>query len=174
VTRVVVPAVTVAAAAVLLVSVAAKVGGRTAFAGFVAWVELLRVVPGHRARTVAIAVVTAEAAALGLLVAPGTRVAGLAATAALVGFFAASAHWLARHGRAVPCHCFGAGGRPMGVLEVTRNAALALACAGAAAAAHPVAPPVTVGSALLGLAAAAVVLRLDDIVGAALPERSNR
>ncbi|MEO3748741.1 MauE/DoxX family redox-associated membrane protein [Plantactinospora sp. B5E13] len=155
--------------AVLAVSIATKVGGRTAFPDFLGWLRELTVVPHRYVRTVGVAMLTTETAALVLLVPTATSVAGLTLAAVTIAGFAGSIAWLSRRGVSVPCRCFGVSTRPMGRAEVIRNVLLSL-LAGAAAVAAPaarqpeLAQPETLLAALFGGAVALFVIRLDDVL----------
>jgi methylamine utilization protein MauE len=156
-------------AAVLLVSAGSKLRGRAAFAGFGAWLGQLTVVPANRVTPVAALVAAAEAVAVPLLAIPATAIPGLALAAGLMAAFAAAIGVVTRRGVSVPCRCFGVSARPLGAAHVTRNillAAVALAAAAVAALRPGPAPgPADTALALLtGVAAAAVIVRLDDIL----------
>ena len=113
--------------------------------------------------------VTAEAASLTLLVLPATAALGLAAAGCVVAFFAGATGWLIRRGITVPCQCFGTSTKPMGAAELVRNLLLTAVSWSAALAlflgARP-APSASDGlpAAVLGVALALVVVRLDDVV----------
>src|SRR5690242_364587 len=113
-------------AVVFVFSLAAKVRGATAFAGFEEWLHSLAVLPDRFIRAVAVAMIGAETTALVLVAIPAARAVGLLLGAALIAFFAASIWWLTRRGRSVGCRCFGTARRPMGRVEIIRNCALAL------------------------------------------------
>jgi hypothetical protein len=135
-----------------------------------------------RANRLAPAVVAAELAVLPPLVvgvwwAPAALV-GFALAGALLVAFTAALLSMIRRGVTEPCHCFGAQDSPPGRLDLVRNGLLvAAAVAGLVVAA--VAGPVVgspgiegAGGALLGVAAALLVVRLDDLrwmVGPVLP-----
>jgi len=155
--------------AVLLVSAGSKTRGRAAFAGFAAWLGQLTVVPANRIKPVAVLVVAAEAVAVPLLAIPATAILGLALAAGLMVMFAAAIGAVTRRGVSVPCRCFGVSARPLGAAHVTRNILLAAVAAAAAVAASVSrgSGPGASGTALAlltGIAAAAVIVRLDDIL----------
>jgi hypothetical protein len=155
--------------AVLFVSAGSKVRSTAAFAGFGAWLGQLTVVPANQIKYVAVLVVAAEAVAVPLLAIPATAIPGLALAAVLMIAFAVSIGVVTRRGVPVPCRCFGASARPLGPEHVTRNILLA-AVAIAAAAMASLSPGPALGAAstglalLTGIAAAAVIVRLDDIL----------
>ena len=154
-------------AVVFAVAAGAKLSSRSGFAEFAASVRDLRLLPRPLATPVAVAVVAAEGAVVAAMaVAPA---AGFVLAAALLTAVTAAAVAAMRHGRRVPCRCFGASGRPLGPRHVARNAVLlAAAAAGfaglATAGASAVRPAGAVLAALAGLVAGAVVVRLDDVI----------
>jgi len=154
---------------VLFVSAWSKVRSRAAFAGFGAWLEQLTVVSTNLTRVVAVLVVTAEAVAVPLLVIPVTAVPGLMLAAVVMLAFAALIRVVTRRGVSVPCRCFGASTRPLGAAHITRNILLAAVAVASAVLAY-LGPghglnAADTGLALLsGTAAAAVIIRLDDIL----------
>ncbi|MEV5680543.1 MauE/DoxX family redox-associated membrane protein [Streptomyces sp. NPDC052179] len=166
-------------------SVMGKVRSRAAFAEFTGTVRSL---PPARplsaplpARTLAVLVVTAEAALVpalalpGVLAPPAVLVAGLGTAAVLLSAFTALAADAARRGSRVPCRCFGRTTTPLGAVHAVRNSVLlAVAVTGLVAvtvtgrspeAGDPMAgDPMVVLTALLGGAVLGLlVTALDDL-----------
>ncbi|HET8660815.1 MAG TPA: MauE/DoxX family redox-associated membrane protein [Micromonosporaceae bacterium] len=127
-----------------------------------------------RTAVVATVVAVGEAAtALAVAVVPA---AGFVLAAALLVGFTAVLVSMIRRGLAVPCRCFGASERPPGAAHIVRNAVLfAVAAAGGALALTGTGPragaPAWLLAALLGVAAALVLIYLDDVVALAEPVR---
>ncbi|WP_214403254.1 MauE/DoxX family redox-associated membrane protein [Pseudonocardia lacus] len=127
-------------------------------------------IPPLRATRLAPVVVAAELAVLpplvvGLWWAPAALVGFALAGALLVAFTAALASMI-RRGVTEPCHCFGAQDSPPGRLDLVRNGLLLAFAATGFLVAGPAfaAPGIEVaGGALLGVAAALLVVRLDDL-----------
>lgn len=161
-------------------SVMGKVRSRAAFAEFTRTVRSLP--PARRlsaplpARTLAVLVVTAEAALVpalalpGVLAPPAVLVAGLGIAAVLLAAFTALAADAARRGSRVPCRCFGRTTTPLGAVHAVRNSVLlAVAVTGLVAVAvtgrSPEAgDPMAVLTALLGGAVLGLlVTALDDL-----------
>ncbi|WP_182879022.1 MauE/DoxX family redox-associated membrane protein [Microbispora sp. H10949] len=137
--------------------------------------EALRVVPRAAVLPVAWAVVLAEGVTAVLLAASFARAwlapYGLVLAAALLAVLTAGLVVALRSGRRARCHCFGRSGAVVGRRHVVRNLLLA-------AAALAVAPGEPAGFAptgwfalavLTGLAAAVLVIAMDDIVSLVTP-----
>ncbi|MCO1657660.1 MauE/DoxX family redox-associated membrane protein [Pseudonocardia humida] len=172
-------ALTAAVAVTFAMSAAAKLADPGAFRRSLP--ATLGVAP-LRANRLAPAVVAAELAVLPPLVLGAwwvpAALLGFASAAALLIAFTAALLSMIRRGVTEPCHCFGAQDSPPGRLDLVRNGLLAgFAVAGlvVAAVAGPVVGSSAVevgGGALLGAAAALLVVRLDDLrwmVGPVLP-----
>jgi hypothetical protein len=153
-------------ATVFSVSVLSKVRSRSEFASFIDWFAKLKVVSPSLTRTGAVLLITLEVAIAALLAVPATAAFGLATAAAVLVGFGMSMALIARRGPSVPCRCFGSSTRPMGATQIARNLALAaIAAAAAALGASCVTHPAdTVLAVLSGAAAAALIIRLDDIL----------
>ena len=122
--------------------------------------------PASLTGTGGVLLITLEVAIAALLAFRATAVFGLAAAAGVLVAFGVSMALIARREPSVPCRCFGASARPMGVTLVARNLALAAITAAAAALGpsrltHPADTALAV---LSGAAAAALIIRLDDIL----------
>ena len=113
-------------AAVLLVAAAGKVGTRTRFAAFGAWVGTLPI-PFARAPMLPVLAVALEALIACCLVPPATAPFALPASAALFVVFAATAARVGRAGLEIDCHCFGTARGRLGRMHVWRDAVLAAA-----------------------------------------------
>ncbi|MEQ4722119.1 MauE/DoxX family redox-associated membrane protein [Nonomuraea sp. B19D2] len=139
-----------AVAAMLLVAALGKLRDVRGFARSVAG---YRVLPGGLAGPAAVAVLAAELAAAGLLLAPGGQRWGAVVAAALLAAFLAAMASVLRRGMAVDCGCFG--GRDLVGAGTLLRTGLLLVLAVTAALTGPVAfAPVQlpVAAALLGLA----------------------
>lgn len=168
-------------AVVLLVSVSQKVRSAAAVKDFLDWLHTLAAIPRRLVPLVGAAAVAAEAGTLVLLVLPWTGRVGLASAAVLIGFFAIAVGWLVRRGRAVACRCFGVARRPMGAIEIVRNAVLSIAAATAAVVADGgVWAAKTVPAVLLGAVLGLLITRAEDLVHLLIPparhgeDRSSR
>jgi hypothetical protein len=143
--------------ALLVVLVTAAASKSTGFASF------RESLPGFglpALRSLALAVVTAEAAAaLLLVIAP--RAGFLAAAALLAGFTLVLGRPL-RRGQPVACRCFGASDAPVGVRHLVRNALLLLVAVGGLSGPTPAAP--TAAGAVAGLALSTLAIRWDDLL----------
>ncbi|MEU8185204.1 MauE/DoxX family redox-associated membrane protein [Micromonospora sp. NPDC049044] len=156
---------------IFLAAVLGKLRDRRRFGEFVASVAALRLVPASLVGPVAVAVAGAEVAVCALLLAlpvPGLTAGGLGLAAALLtGFSAAIATALSR-GVTASCRCFGGDlSAPFGRRHVVRNATLALVgVAGAGAVLWQPATdlPALAITAPFALLAAALTVRLDDVV----------
>jgi hypothetical protein len=143
---------------------------------FAADLSGMAVVPARYVAAVAAATVTAEAAVGPLVLWPRTTRFGAALAMVLLAAFVAVIASVLRRGAAVSCPCFGSSRSRLGPRHLVRNAVLLAAAAVALAGPAPTTPGVA-GVALaagLGLVAATVVIRLDDLValfGDPRPER---
>lgn len=159
-------ALRVVVATTLLLAVAGKVRDPGAFGQSVAALTGVRAGP---ARALALAVLVAEGAVAGLLLAwpVGSRVALLVAAALLGGFTAVLVAGLRQPYRPA-CNCFGVSQRPISAWDVARNLVLAGGCVtGAALApagtAAAVAAADRVPLALAAIAVGVAVAHLHDI-----------
>jgi hypothetical protein len=147
-------------AAVFAVSAVAKVRHGEAFRRFVAALRL----PVRRA---AVGVVSAELCAAVLLSVPVSAPAGFALALALLILFSAALARGLRLGVRTSCGCFGESAGSSGRAELVRNAALAAVAAAGLAGSVVAAPAAFSGESVavggLGLAAAIVIVRLDDL-----------
>lgn len=131
-------------------------------------------VPG---RAVAVGLLAAEALAVVLLLA--APAAGLGLASGLSAVLAAGVAVVARRGLDVRCRCFGGGDERIGGQHVVRNVLILLVgCAGLAArlsapGGRVEAPGVALAVVAAGIAAALVV-RLDDLVDLFAPARPRR
>ncbi|TDD53748.1 methylamine utilization protein MauE [Kribbella antibiotica] len=124
-------------------------------------------------RPLAAAVALVELAVLALLVIQPT-VGFLLALGLLAAFTVGLAAAL-RRGESAPCHCFGSGSTPLGRRHVVRNAVL-LTIAGLGLAFPAASPPFAelLPAATIAIAAAAIVIRFDDLVELYQPLGANR
>ncbi len=162
--------------AVLFAAVIGKTRGRRALGEFLAWLRALRVIPQRLTTAVAVTLMVAETAALVLLSFRVTAAFGLAFAAAMFAVFTVAIAWITHRGVVLPCRCFGASARPLGIAHVLRNLALALVagCAAGAAYLGPwLEPPVSsvLAALLLGGAAALILIGLDDVIELFTPSR---
>ena len=147
-------------AAVFAVSAVAKVRDGSAFRRFVTALAL-------PVRLSTVGVVTAELVVAGLLIVPATAPAGFAVALVLLAVFSAALGIGLRRDIPLSCGCFGSSSTPAGRAELVRNGVLAVvAVAGLAGSA--VAAPLPfdsgfVATGALGLAAAIVIVRFDDL-----------
>lgn len=151
---------------VLLWAAVAKVRRRsfTDFASSVVTLGLTRTLPA--ARRVAVLVVTAEFAVVGMLAVPVTARVGLAAAAGMLMVFTVVIARAVRSGVGASCQCFGSGSKPPTVTHAVCNGVLTIvAGAGAVAssdgAPHPVGASLVVALAALGTV---LVVFVDDLV----------
>jgi hypothetical protein len=114
-------------AGVLAVSLVSKLRSRSSLRAFATGLGELRVLPAGLARPVAGAAVVAEAAALGLLLWPGTAIAGLGLAVLLFGGFTTALVLAVRRGSQAGCRCFGATSAPVAWRHVARSGALGAA-----------------------------------------------
>ncbi|NDU77002.1 methylamine utilization protein MauE [Actinomadura sp. DSM 109109] len=135
------------------------------FDGFARSVPAL--VPAWRGRSRLLAIITTALEALvpPLLVAPVTAPIGFAVAAVLLAAFTAAIAASLRRGRRTACRCFGPSSVPLGPRHLVRNGAL-LTCAALGALAPAGLPPAggVAVAAAAGLAAAVLIVFLDDIV----------
>jgi hypothetical protein len=156
-------------ATVFVGAVAGKVGGRSAYQGFVRSLRDMAI-PNGLIRMAAPATVAAEALTAVLLLAPlrPTVLLGFILATTLLGAFAAVVGRALRRGVRAPCRCFGGSATPLGARHIIRNVILmALAGAGiaATAAGHgrlQIAPTLIAASA--GLVIGLATIALDDLV----------
>jgi hypothetical protein len=112
----------------------------------------------------AVSVIAAEAAVPVLLSIPPTMASGFGLSAALLAAFSLAIAIALRHGRRVPCRCFGSSRTPLGASHLARNTILLiLALAGGLATGGHVPPAGVAVAAVAGALAAIPVLALDDI-----------
>lgn len=155
---------------VFLVSAASKLRNRSAFDAFAAGLRATRLVSGRTARWIGSLTVAAEAGVVLLLAVPLTTLGGYLLAAALLVVFIGGIALTMRRGVVATCPCFGASTTRLGGRHLARNAVLlAVAVAGLAAglAAGGSGSGEWAGLLLAGVTgavAAAVVVRLDDIV----------
>ncbi|MDG4864468.1 MauE/DoxX family redox-associated membrane protein [Streptomyces sp. T-3] len=150
-------------------AVLGKTWRRTSFVSFADSVEALRVLPRHLARPAAVLTVVLEGAVAVLLCVPALAVVGLVLAMLLLLSFVAGILAARRAGRLVPCRCFGATRKPLGMPHVIRNlllvAAAALALLGQLT---PGSAGVHLGGVAIAVAvagiAALIVVRLDDLL----------
>ncbi|WP_202125661.1 MauE/DoxX family redox-associated membrane protein [Actinomadura physcomitrii] len=153
--------------AVLLVAAGGKVRD---VRGFAAAIGAYRVLPQRLTGAAAVAVLSAEAAAAGLLAVPATRRWGALAAAALFAAFLGAMASVLRRGMEIDCGCFGSARRPtpVGAASMARTGLLlVLAVMAAVAGPAPFSPLQPVLAAVL-LGAVAVVPR--PRLGLAEPE----
>jgi hypothetical protein len=148
---------------VFAVAAAQKLRDNRAYRRFLA--ELLR--PGWLVRPAIVGTILAEVTAAGLLLAPRTAAAGFGLALALLSVFSAALGRALRRNMRLSCGCLGTSSQPVDRASMQRNAALA-AVAVAGLAGSTVAAPASlstgaVAAGAVGLAAAIVVVRLDDI-----------
>jgi len=148
---------------VFLISAATKVTPR-GFREFAESLRTMNVLSDPLVRTVAPAVVCAEAAVAASLAWTASARAGAVLAALLLAVFSvAIVRSLTRNANAT-CRCFGAGGGRLGVRHVVRNALLFVSClvvtAGSAA---PEDPEVAVAAAGAGIFAALLVVGMDPV-----------
>jgi hypothetical protein len=124
-------------------------------------------------RPLSAAVAAIELAVIALLVFQPT-VAFLLALGLLAAFTAGLAAAL-RRGETAPCHCFGSTGTPLGRRHLVRNAVL-LSIAALGLAFPATSPPLTesLPAATIAIAAAALIIRFDDLVDLHQPLGVNR
>lgn len=163
-------------ALVMLAAALGKLRSRDALTGFRASVHGLGLLPDGWAGPVAGVVIAGELVAPALLAVPATTGAGFAVAAVVLASFTAAVLAAVLRRRRVPCRCFGASGRPLGVSHLVRNAALTAAAAGAGWASLGLAQtPLEPGGVVLAIGAAAVVALLviafDDLVSLFVAER---
>jgi hypothetical protein len=155
-------------------SAAAKVAGGTAYRDFRHWLSASAGVPASLAAVLAAVTVVVEAAtAAAMLVAPAVLAGFVMATLLLAVFTAALLSMIRRRVRA-PCRCFGAGRHPPGAPHVVRNVLLFVVAGGGGAMAlvgggPPPVDPVSVLTAVAGIAAALLLINLEEIVALARP-----
>ncbi|GAA2577200.1 MauE/DoxX family redox-associated membrane protein [Actinomadura fulvescens] len=158
---------------IFAVSAAGKLRGRAAFTEFTRTTRVLLAAALRRrevGRTAAVwtgrVVVAAEVAAVPLVLAPVTAVAGLGLAAALLAAFGVAMAAALRGGVSTSCRCFGASTAPIGWRHVARNALLVCVAVAGLAAASTVGSPPPAGMALAAVSAAVLallVIRLDDL-----------
>jgi hypothetical protein len=148
---------------------------RTGFREFVASAgRLLPTRWSGRRRQVAVAVLAAEVAAVGLLVWPVTAPVGFGVGLGLSVLLATGVGAALRRGERAPCRCFGTSTTPLGPVHLVRNGAVAAAALTGLvlAALTPPAPvhPAGAGLAILvGFVLAALVVRMDDLASLFAP-----
>lgn len=132
-------------------------------------------------RPVAVGVLVAELATVGLLVWPATALAGMALVGCLSAIFSSGMGAALRRGERAPCRCFGASQAALGGAQLARNAVIgAVAIAGIATGwGSPPAPAHQLAGAglaavLVGLVLAALVVRMDDLVALVAPMPARR
>ncbi|MEV1329257.1 MauE/DoxX family redox-associated membrane protein [Micromonospora costi] len=163
-------------ALVFLASAVGKLRGRPAVRAFVDSLRAMDLLPAGLVVPVAAVVVTAEAAVPLLLVPlPGAALttAGFAVAVALLAAFTVAVAAVLRRGTPASCRCFGeAAAAPFGRRHLVRNIALTV-LAGTGAYASLADPAATARTAVLsvplGVVAALVVVRLDDIAALFAP-----
>lgn len=155
---------------VLVASILGKVRGRESYAQFVRAAGRLGsgwVTSRVPASALAGGVITAEAAAVVLLVLPGTAWMGFVLAGLLAVAFAAAVVAALRRGDRAPCNCFGVSARPVGGVHLVRNAVLVvvagLGLAAGAVAAGPVEAAGVAAAVVAGVVVAALVVRADDL-----------
>lgn len=153
---------------IFAVSVAGKVRGSEAFAGFRQSLAKLGYIPSGLLNAVAIGIVLAEAIAIPLVVVPAASPVGLAWAGTLMVTFAVGISIAKYRGQLVPCHCFGVRTRPLGRPDVVRNLVVGGLCGWAAVLALGAdIPPVTteaVGVAIIGGIAGILITAADDLL----------
>ena len=113
----------------------------------------------------AVMVIAAEAAVPVLLLIPPAKAAGFGLSAGLLTAFSVAIAIALRHGRRVPCRCFGSSRTPLGASHLARNTILlVLALAGELAAGGHLPPAGVAVAAAAGLLCAIPFVALDDII----------
>lgn len=147
-----------------LVFLAAAVSKLRDYREFNKSLAVLAPVRPYLLRPLGVVVLASEAAVPMLLLVPSATQYGLWASCGLVCVFSAAIAAALRHGKHVPCRCFGASSTPLGAGHLVRNTIILItAVMGALApSAHSPAPRVAVAIAA-GLAAAILIVAFDDI-----------
>jgi hypothetical protein len=156
-------------AIVFAVSAVSKLRDRDSFAEFRRVVRRLPLVPRRLGTQVAVAIATAEAAVVVLLVVPPTVGTGLALATALLAILTAGVTLAVRAGISTSCRCFGSNDSRLSALLAVRNAILGTLTAVAAAAwfgghrGWPSATPDLVSLAVLTVVAVTLVIHVEDV-----------
>jgi hypothetical protein len=166
---------------VFLVSAVSKLRGGRQFREFASSLRGMRLLPGRLVAPVAAVVAAAELAVpvlLAPLPVPSLVVAGFALAALLLAGFAVAIVVVLRRGVQASCRCFGgSGAAPFGWHHVIRNGVLTVVAAlggYAALGTSAVDLQALALTAPLGLVAALVTVRLDDIVDLFSPMSARR
>lgn len=113
----------------------------------------------------AVMVIAAEAAVPVLLLIPPARASAFGLSGGLLAAFSMAIAIALRHGRRVPCRCFGSSRTPLGASHIARNTILlGLALAGALAAGGHVPSAGVAVAAAAGVLSAIPFVALDDII----------
>jgi hypothetical protein len=170
----------VCVAAVFVVALSGKVRGRAAAEGFAGSLVDLKLVSRRWSTAVAMAVVGVEALTAALLVVPATGRIGAGLAVAVLTGFAGALLVAARRGASGPCPCFGAvrGEETAATrrIDLARNIVLVAVAAAGGLLDSPVdfTDPGIAPAVVLGLVAAALVVRVDDLVMLVRPLDATR
>lgn len=158
---------------VFLAAVVGKVVGHGAFSSFCRSLHEMRLLPAELVRSVAAAIVAAEALVCLTLVLPVRHAAavGLTAAAVLLSVFTGGIALVLSRGTDARCRCFGSADAVVGVRHLLRNAGLTVLAVTAlvlpAIAPFPIGgvrPAGAVVAVAAGAVGAALIVMLDDIV----------